>query len=84
MKCALYRNVGVLCNRADVIMNEIHSEVVERNELSVPGVPNSLLGIKLKMPARGESLQLAQLLSMCHLSPNVWKHSDSTLTLSCL
>lgn len=59
--------------RADVVINEIHSEV-ERNELSIPGVPNSLLGIKLwGEPAWGESLQLAHLLSMCHLSLSVWK-----------
>ena len=35
----------------DVVINETHSEV-ERNEMCIPGVSNSLLGINLKLPAQ--------------------------------
>lgn len=62
-------------NETDVAINEIHSEV-ERSELGIPEASNSLLGIKLRLPAWGEPPQLAHPLSICHLSLSVWKHPD--------
>lgn len=63
-------------NETDVAINEIHSEV-ERSELSIPEASNSLLGIKLRLPAWGEPPQLAPPsvdlppLSKCSETPRV-------------